>query len=337
MTAGRLNRCWCRRGLCAFLLAPFSLLFILAAWLRRAAYRAGWLSVERLPVPVVIVGNISVGGSGKTPLVLWLTDRLRRAGYRPGIISRGYGGGCRTVCEVKTDSQAYEVGDEPLLLRRRSGSPVFIGRDRPAAGMALLRAHPEVDVIVADDGMQHYRLARDLEIAVVGGRQAFGNGFRLPAGPLREGLRRLNEVDAVVVNGDTAGLAAESSRPVFGMHLVGQVFYNLRSDGASRTAEEFREEPLIAVAGIGRPERFFDHLRTLGLSFSEQAFPDHHVFRKTDLPSVGQVLMTEKDAVKCAGFDIRNCWYLPVEAEVEEGLESLILHKLERMHGQQAA
>jgi tetraacyldisaccharide 4'-kinase len=314
-----------------------SLLFQLSAWLRRLAYRTGMLRVVHLPVPVIVVGNIAAGGSGKTPLVLWLVERLRQKGWPPGIISRGYGGRCAGTCAVEPDSDPRHVGDEPLLLRVRAQVPVFIGRDRPAAGEALLRMHPDVRVLVADDGLQHYRLGREVEVVVVGGDAPFGNGFRLPAGPLREGRQRLREADAIVVNGGSPGVDMAGDVPVYTMRLEGDTFFNLRDAAAGRTSAAFRDEPLTAVAGIGQPGRFFDHLRGLGLSFSARSFPDHHVYRETDLPRGGQVLMTEKDAVKCAGFDRDNCWVLPVTARVEGGLEDLIFQRLKGIHGQQAA
>ncbi|MHB1292307.1 MAG: tetraacyldisaccharide 4'-kinase, partial [Sulfuricella sp.] len=196
-----LQRQWSRLTPWHVVLLPLSILFGLVAALRRVLYRAGLLRAIRLPVPVIVVGNISVGGTGKTPLVLWLADFLRQQGYHPGIVSRGYGGGTQGVVAVDIRSDPAVVGDEPLLLARKSACPVWVGRDRVAAGNALLRAHTECDVLVSDDGLQHYRLGRDLEIVVVDGERKFGNGLLLPAGPLREGVSHLRSVDAVVVNG----------------------------------------------------------------------------------------------------------------------------------------
>ncbi|HTY98664.1 MAG TPA: tetraacyldisaccharide 4'-kinase, partial [Rhodocyclaceae bacterium] len=264
----------------AWLLLPVGWLFFLVVALRRLGYRLGLLASVRLPVPVVVVGNITVGGSGKTPLVIWLVDELRRRGRHPGVISRGHGGD-GGVCEVRSDSAAAEVGDEPLLIRRRTGCPVFVGRDRAAAGRALLAAHPDCDLLVADDGLQHYRLARDLEIAVVDGR-GLQNGWPLPAGPLREPARRLRQVQAVVANG-WGGAAG------YCLQLAGDRFYRLGEPAATFTAEALPRAELHAVAGIGDPSRFFAHLAGLGLHFAAHAFPDHHPYGPSDLAFAGGI------------------------------------------------
>lgn len=296
------------------------------SFLRRNAYRLGWLRSERLPVPVVVVGNISVGGTGKTPLVLWLVHFLKQQGLRPGIVSRGYGGSGEAPRAALADSDAACVGDEPVLLASRSDCPVWVGRDRVAAGRALLDAHPECDVIVCDDGLQHYRLRRDVEIVVVDGQRRFGNGYLLPAGPLREGTGRLCGVDAVVVNG---GAVLEMQIVQFGMRLRGSALRNLRS-GKILDAAALVGKHIHAVAGIGHPQRFFDHLHGLGLVFEAHAFPDHHAFRPGDLewPDAEVVVMTEKDAVKCMGFVTEHYWALSVVAEVAPGLGELVVSKI---------
>lgn len=326
--AGRLVRCWYgRRGWCQALL-PISLLFFLLAALRRAWY--GLRPARRLPVPVIVVGNLAVGGTGKTPLVIWLVERLRAAGHRPGVISRGYGAAAAAPMAVWPASDPAQAGDEPVLLARRARCPVWTARRRAEAGRALLAAHPEVDVIVADDGLQHYALARDLEVVVVDGRRGFGNGLLLPAGPLREARSRLASVDAVVVNGGAAldGLAA----PVYAMQLRGGPIHNLARPEWRVDAGHFRGRPVQAVAAIGNPDRFFDALAGLGLAVAPCAFPDHHPFRPGDLPA-GPVIMTEKDAVKCAAFGRDDIWVWPVDAEVSEGLEKQVLAKLDALHG----
>ncbi len=313
---------WQRRGPLALLLLPLAMLFALLVAVRRTLYRRGWLPSERLPVPVVVIGNITAGGSGKTPLTLWLAQQLQQAGRRPGIVSRGYAaqgaGGGGTVREVRDDSAALEVGDEPLLLKRRSGLPLFVGHDRVAAARALLAAHPECDLILSDDGLQHYRLARDVEIAVLDGRGLM-NGWPLPAGPLREPASRLGSVDALVLNG-SATPSAEYLRgkPLFGMHLGGATFYRLDEPAQTCTAAALGGLRLAAIAGIAVPQRFFNHLEALGLKFTAHAFPDHHRFTAGDLSAIGAdaLLMTEKDAVKCAGFSKRPVWVLPVTAQV---------------------
>ncbi|MHB8167830.1 MAG: tetraacyldisaccharide 4'-kinase [Sulfuricella sp.] len=333
-----LQRQWLHLTPWQVVLLPLSILFGLVAALRRGLYRAGLLRAIRLPVPVIVVGNISVGGTGKTPLVLWLADFLRQQGYHPGIVSRGYGGGTPGAAAVDIRSDPALVGDEPLLLARKSGCPVWVGRDRVAAGNALLRAHPECDVLLSDDGLQHYRLGRDLEIVVVDGERKFGNGLLLPAGPLREGVSRLRSVDAVVVNGG-------SLRPEFSLHnefemrLEGGMFYNLRHPELRARAADFGGKKLHAVAGIGNPQRFFAHLRRLGLAFEEHAFPDHCVFRPQDLDydDADALLMTEKDAVKCAGFADGRYWALAVEAILPPAFGQTVLQKLRDIDGRQAA
>ncbi len=274
--------------------------------MRRALYRSGLLASVRLPVPVVIVGNISVGGTGKTPLTLWLAQQLIENGWHPGIVSRGYTKATeqkkKTLHEVTSDDSADEVGDEPLLMAQRALCPVWIGRDRPAAAQALLDAHPECDIILSDDGLQHYRLQRDAEIVVVDGARRFGNGLLLPAGPLREPVSRLQEVDAVVVNG------GEAQGDEFAMRLEGTSFYNLLNPEMVVSAGEFAGQRLHAIAGIGHPQRFFAHLEHLGLSAQRHAFPDHHRYTASDIAfdDADAILMTEKDAVKCAAIRHRE-------------------------------
>ncbi len=333
-----LQRQWFRLTPWHVVLLPLSILFGLAASLRRVLYRVGLLRAIRLPVPVIVVGNISVGGTGKTPLVLWLADFLRQQGYHPGIVSRGYGGGTEGAVAVDALSDPAVVGDEPLLLARKSACPVWVGRDRVAAGNALLCAHPECDVLLSDDGLQHYRLGRDMEIVVVDGERKFGNGLLLPAGPLREGVSRLGAADAVVVNGGSLK-AAMLLRNEFEMSLEGEVFRNLRHPELFAGAADFGGKKLHAVAGIGNPQRFFAHLRRLGLGFEEHAFPDHCVFRPQDLDyhDADALLMTEKDAVKCAGFAAEHYWVLAVEAILPPAFGQTILQKLRNIDGRQAA
>jgi tetraacyldisaccharide 4'-kinase len=330
------DRFWYRIRPAHLVLIPLSLVFRGVVRVRAELYRRGALQVARLPVPVIVVGNITVGGTGKTPLVLWLADWLRAHGWRPGIVSRGYGGSGE-VQAVTPQSDAAQAGDEPLLLARRSGVPVCTGRQRTAAAHALLVRHPECNVIVSDDGLQHYRLARDVEIAVVDGERRFGNGWLLPAGPLREPVSRLDRVDAVVVNG--AGFLGRLRTPQYAMRLEGATFRNLRDPQASAGPERFRGTTVHAVAGIGHPQRFFEHLRTLGLTVRPHPFPDHYAFAAEDLAFAGgdTVLMTEKDAVKCLAFARENYWYLQVEADVDPQLAHRVLDRIKSAHGSQAA
>ncbi len=339
---------WTQRTRWQFVLRPVSWLFGTLVALRRIAYRREWLSSEKLPLPIIIVGNITVGGSGKTPLVIALVEQLRAAGYVPGVISRGYGGTESGPFEVGPLSDPADVGDEPVLIATRTEAPLFIGRDRVAAAKALLEAHPNCDVIVSDDGLQHYRLQRDIEIVVVDGQSGFGNGFLLPAGPLREPLSRLRQVNLIVTNSavDDASAPLESlsfakDMPVdaVSMRLSGQVFYNVKDPSQRALAADLRESPIHAVAGIGKPQRFFAQLRGLGLKVIEHPFPDHHAFRVSDLAFGGGaiVLMTEKDAVKCRAFAQDSWWVLAVSAELDERFITKILKKLRPAYGPQTA
>jgi tetraacyldisaccharide 4'-kinase len=321
---------WRQRGPLACLLFPVSLLFAALAAARRELFHLGILRPGTLPVPVVVVGNLSVGGTGKTPLVVHLAHALRQAGHRPGIISRGYRGEGGDVVEVAPDSDPARVGDEPLLLALRSGSPVFVGRDRCAAARALLVAHPDCDLLLSDDGLQHYRLPRAVEIVVFDERGVM-NGWCLPAGPLREPVSRLKGVDAVVLNGPAASPALASGRPLFAMRLQGSVFHRLDDPTIECGAAELTGRTLHAVAGIGAPQRFFDQLRGLGMDFVEHAFADHHDFGTEDLAfACGSILATEKDAVKLARLSLSlPVWVLPVTAEVSPDLAAFVLEKLD--------
>ncbi len=323
----RLQHHWYRISPLHLFLYPVSLIFRTLVALRHLLYRTGVLASIRLPVPVVVVGNISVGGTGKTPLTLWLAQQLIEDGWHPGIISRGYrrtDSGSNKPRAVAADDTADEVGDEPLLMAQRELCPVWIGRDRPAVAQALLLAHPECDIIVSDDGLQHYRLRRDAEIIVVDGARRFGNGCLLPAGPLREPVSRLAKADAIVVNG------GEARGAEYGMQLEGTVFYNLLNPEAISTATDFTGQRLHAIAGIGHPQRFFNQLRRLGLLCTPHAFPDHHRYTAADVAfdEADAVLMTEKDAVKCAAFATEKLWVLRVDAQVSPTLAQLIIKKV---------
>ena len=321
------ERHWYRFSWLSALLAPFSLVFGAVVGVRRFTYRAGWRRTERLPVPVVVIGNLVAGGTGKTPLVLWLAEALRARGFRPAIVSRGYGGANEQPREVAIGGDAVRYGDEPLLLAERSGVPVWIGRDRASAARAAIAAHPDRDLVICDDGLQHYALARDFEIAVEDER-GYGNGLLLPAGPLREPPSR--QVDATVVN----GAAARSDAFAMGLEPAG--FRGVRDPRRTAGADALLGRRLHAVAGIGNPARFFDTLASLGLAFTPHAFPDHHAFAPGDLdfPDCDAVLMTEKDAVKCRAFPRDDLYALRVEARVDERLADLVAL---RLHGRQAA
>lgn len=302
------------------LLAPASLVFLGATIVRRALYRYGALPTERLPVPVVIVGNITVGGSGKTPLTIALASELARRGWHPGIVSRGYRATSRSPRAVGVADDPDEVGDEPLLLAR-TGVPVWIGVDRPATARALLAAHADCDVVIADDGLQHYALGRDIEIAVVDAGRGLGNGLPLPAGPLREAPSRLGQVDAVVRLGGSA-----QSKREFAMTLAGDRFVRVNDEAITADATLFHSGPVHAIAGIGDPARFFAQLAALGIEARCHPFPDHHRYAAADLafPGAAAILMTDKDAVKCKAFADDRCWALPVSATVDPALFALV-------------
>jgi len=311
----------------AVALRPLSLVFGALVALRRALYRAGLRKSVALPVPVVIVGNITIGGSGKTPLVAALVRALAQRGFHPGVVSRGYGreSGDDAPILVGARDDPRRVGDEPLLLAR-AGCIVAVARDRVAAGRALLARHPECNVIVADDGLQHYRLERKVEIAVVDAARALGNGWLLPAGPLREPAARLDEVDAVVTLVSDRAQAAPLRAHAFAMTLGAGDFMRVGTSGASAPPAAFHGEGVHAVAGIGDPARFFAQLDALGIRAVAHPFPDHHRFTAADLAFAGAraILMTEKDAVKCESFADERCWYLPVRAQVDDALVALI-------------
>lgn len=325
-----LMRNWMRRGALARLLWPLSVVFGLLSRTRRGLYRSGLLKAVRLPVPVIVIGNLFIGGTGKTPLAIWLVQRLREAGYSPGVVSRGYGAAREDVHAVQAQSAASEVGDEPLLIARAARCPVMVGRERGAAAQALLAAHPEVDVIVLDDGLQHYALQRDIEIAVFDER-GLGNGWLLPAGPLREPVAR--GADFFVLNGERLppGLPPHTSR----MRLRGEVAERL-ADPAQRAAlSSFRgQKNIVAAAGIGNPARFFGMLRAAGLAFREMPLPDHFDFAGDPFAGLSAhvILITEKDAVKCRQIaalkDDARIWAVPVTAQLDGALAHNILEKL---------
>lgn len=312
------------------ILIPLSWLFGIVASLRKYLYQHGRLKSYRLNVPVIVVGNINVGGTGKTPLVIWLAEQLKLAGYKPGIISRGYGGSAQQVTEVLPGSDAIVAGDEAVLIATRTNCPVFVSVDRVSAGQHLLNTYPECNVIISDDGLQHYRMQRDVEIVVYDSVKGFGNGALLPAGPLRESKARLKAVDAIVSNGVDSRESSKCFNPIT-MQLVATDFYNLADVQKKANAKSLAQQGgILAVAGIGNPQRFFDQLCDLGLQFESRAYADHYVFQSQDFEQVDAsvILMTEKDAVKCRTFAQANFWVLPVSAEVNDGLMPIVLNKL---------
>ncbi|QNK00834.1 tetraacyldisaccharide 4'-kinase [Dyella telluris] len=304
--AERLEAAWYGTGRAPWWAGPLSWLYGALTALRRGLYRVGVLRSVRLPVPVIVIGNLSVGGTGKTPLTIALADALRKRGYKPGVVSRGYGGSQKEPLLLDDAPEPARVGDEPCLIRA-SGVPVAVGRDRPAAARLLLAAG--CDLVIADDGLQHYALARDLEVCVIDGVRRFGNGRLLPAGPLREPLSRLQKVSFRVCNG---GMVTPGDVP---MELRGGTVQALL-DGHTQPLADFAGQTVHAVAAIGYPVRFFASLRAQGLQVVEHPFADHHAFVACDLAfgDESPVLMTEKDAVKCRAFAQAHWWSVPVRA-----------------------
>jgi len=321
MPEGRGIRDWLTRGWhdgrSRAWLAPLAAAFALFAALRRLSYRYGLLASRDPGVPVVVIGNITAGGTGKTPLVIWLASQLRARGIAAGVVLRGHGGNAAQPTLVRSDSAPAEVGDEAVIIARRTGCPVAVGRRRVAA--ARLLAGEGCVVVISDDGLQHLAMRREVEIAVVDGARGFGNGALLPQGPLRETPARLRTVDAVVIHGGaTTGIAAGLVAPL-SMHLQVDALRSVRTDelippGALRDAR------VHAVAGIGNPQRFFGLLRQLGCRPVEHPFPDHHPFTPADLAFAEQlpIVMTEKDAVKCRAFATDRMHYLQVSATLPD-------------------
>jgi len=308
-----LDQTWYEQHGIRYLLWPFALLFRLLTAARRLLYVLGIFKRYSLPIPVIVVGNITVGGTGKTPLVIWLANHLKRQGFRPGIISRGYGGNAGQWPQyVRGDSDPTVVGDEPVLIARHTECPVAVSPKRIQSAKALMK-YSDCDVIISDDGLQHYALMRDIEIAVIDGVRRFGNGYCLPAGPLREPVSRLKTTDFVVCNGLPA--RGESQ-----MKLSFLSVNNLREQDHVEDIANFRGRRVHAIAGIGNPKRFFSMLKHYGLQIIEHPFPDHHPFQVNDISFNDNlpVIMTEKDAVKCRRFSAENCWFVSIEAEMDE-------------------
>jgi tetraacyldisaccharide 4'-kinase len=314
-----------------WLLLPLAWLLQLIAWLRRH-----WLIIHAKPltVPVIVVGNIAVGGTGKTPLIIAVAKHLQAQGRKPGIVSRGYGGHApHYPFDVTSTSDPAHSGDEPLLIAMETECPVIVGSDRVKSAERLIEKFG-CDVILSDDGLQHYKLARQFEICVVDGRRQMGNGFCMPAGPLRESPARLNDVSCVVVNGDQ-GLTTATSAVVANMELKPSVWR--RVDGQAEQAVDqlpWADKPGLvkAVTGIGNPQRFFDTLETQGLSVEGKAFADHYAFTEADLAFAADepLLMTAKDAVKCQTFAKPSWWYLVVEAHLDSAFWELLNNFLEK-------
>jgi tetraacyldisaccharide 4'-kinase len=315
----RLTELWYRESAGFSLLAPLAWLYGLVMTVRRGAYAWGLMRTRRAGKPVIVVGNLTVGGTGKTPLVAWLAEQLSLSGLKVGIVSRGYGRSKREPEGVHAESAWRDVGDEPMLLQICTGCDVVVAQDRFAGAQQLIALG--VDVVIADDGLQHLRLARDCEIVVIDGARGFGNGRLLPAGPLREPASRVRNASIVVVNGipEHASLRV----PVQGslqMTLFGGEAHRVDGLAAPEPLEHFRGRRVHAVAGIGNPQRFFRDLRARGIDLVEHPFPDHHPFTAADLTFGDDlpVVMTQKDAVRCRELGNARLWYVPVVARFSD-------------------
>ncbi|MFZ4832678.1 tetraacyldisaccharide 4'-kinase [Rouxiella sp. Mn2063] len=319
-----IERIWSGRSLLYLLLLPLAWLYGLATWILRGCYRLGLKKSWRAPLPIVIVGNLTAGGNGKTPVVIWLVEHLQRRGIRVGVVSRGYGGKAERYPLVLDQTTTTDrAGDEPVLIYQRTGAPVAVSPARSDAVKALL-AEGSLDLIITDDGLQHYALQRDFEIVVIDGVRRFGNGHWLPAGPMRERESRLHSVDAVITNGGHAqsGEIAMSLQPGLAVNLV---------SGEHRMASQLTD--VVAMAGIGHPPRFFTTLKQQGvITVNNVAFADHQPYQLTQLQALTKdeqtLLMTEKDAVKCRAFAQNNWWYLPVDARLMEPLSNQLIESI---------
>lgn len=327
-----ITKAWYEGALWLYLLWPLSVLYRIITFLRRLAFQNGILKTHQVNVPVLVVGNITVGGTGKSPLVTYLVETLRQRGFNPGIVSRGYGAklGKNQVREVFKHSLPQEVGDEPLMLKAKLDCPVFVSPSRVLAAKSLHDAG--CDIIISDDGMQHYALHRDLEICVFDAERKWGNGHLLPMGPLREPLNRLSTIPFVVINGtdNVLSFPRNLAQPkAFSMNLVPQNLVNLHT-GEKRDLAEFKARKVHAVAAIGNPQRFFQALSTAGLLLETHSFGDHHAYQADDFNFKEEltIVMTEKDAVKCDGFELKDAWYLPVRAELSGDLVGQVLEYL---------
>ncbi len=316
------NKIWYEGHPLRWLLLPFSVLFALITAIRRSLFRLGLKSQTALPVPVIVVGNITVGGSGKTPTVIYLIELLRQQGFNPGVISRGYGVDIQGVKVVTTADSAAAVGDEPAMIVARTDVPMVVGAKRVDTAKALL-AEFAVDVIICDDGLQHYALGRDIELVVIDGKRGLGNQHLLPAGPLREGAWRLNQVDFVVVNGGPA----QANQYEMQLSPSAVLPVNPKAEAMFDPTQ-----PVVAMAGIGHPARFFETLTQQGIQLALcHGFDDHQAYDKhvlCELAASRPLMMTEKDAVKCRDFAQENWWYLAVDAKLSPQFDQQLLSRV---------
>lgn len=324
-----INSLWSGKNKLYWLLIPFSWIYGLVVLFRKWAYKVGLFPSYELPVPIIVIGNLSVGGNGKTPLVIYLAEQLEKNGFKVGIISRGYGGKNEHYpFIVNAENTALEAGDEPILIFNRTKCPIAISPNRVEAASLLCSNHPEINVILSDDGLQHYRLKRNIEIIVIDTNKGFGNGHYLPAGPLREKPNRLKSVPFIVLNGQNEHFSLMQQS--FQMTLLPKNAINLKTQ---QSIDVSKLDNLVACAGIGNPDRFFNTLKNLGLNLTKTyAFSDHHAFKLNELIDLTthqqNLIMTEKDSVKCISFAQNNWWYLPIEAQLPSHFFEKILIQL---------
>ena len=306
-----------------YLLIPISIFFYFFSNLKKYLYKNGFLKTIKIKVPVLIIGNITLGGTGKTPLALDLIEKFLKKGLNPALISRGYGGTTKNIIEVFELSNVSTVGDEALFIKAKSKIPVFIGKDRVGAAQNLLKKYPKTSIIISDDGLQHHRLARDYEIIVVDSQRQFGNGLIFPAGPLRDGISKLKQVNAVVYKG------ASSNSNSYQMKYITKHFKNLLTNKKTKF-DGIQDKKIVAITAIGNPESFFSTLEGYDLEFKKVTYNDHYLFNKNDFIKYADynIVMTEKDAIKCKKFATKNFWVLPLEIKVDERLFRNILKKV---------
>ncbi len=325
------NKIWKKKTLTSLVLLPLSIIFFSLIFIRKKMLF--WTvnrRKDRIKKPTIIVGNITVGGTGKTPLAIYLANELTARGLHPGIISRGYGRETQDISEVTPNSSPVQVGDEPcIIVQQVRDCPVFVGKNKHHVAKMLLQRYPMVNVIISDDGLQHYSLERDIEICLIDGDNPFGNGFLLPAGPLREPKSRLKSVDFIVTKNIPSQL--DENIPTFEMQLIGATIIKLKNRQITEPLSYLKNKRFNAVAGIGNPHHFFQLLEKYNLKFQSFSFSDHHMFTPDDLDfnNSDPVLMTEKDAIKCNGFAHENWWMLPVKAKVEDTFIEKIMEKIQ--------
>jgi len=320
----RVPQFWYTRNLLAYLLWPLSQIYCLLFYIHYFAARFQKKITLPTHVKIIVVGNVTVGGAGKTPTVLWLIEAFQSRGFQVGVVSRGYGRLSKGMQTVSQSSLAEVVGDEPLMIHQRTQVPVVVGEDRPKAALTLLEQHPEIDLIISDDGLTHYALPRHAAVLVIEGKTRFGNGFMLPAGPLRAPQSIQKKVTAKLCLGGTPA-AQELSAQV---HAI--KFINVKASHKTLSVDAFQGKICYAVAGLALPNKFFDSLRALGITIIEKAFPDHHLYTKADFDTLKDypILMTEKDAVKCKDLNIDQAWYLLIRLEADMALLDRLIQRI---------